>query len=329
MEQHRRSLRVGAFAIACALILRLGALGIFQSVADFLAKPNITSMLIYLETGRIVRFSPSGGLLFFAPESPEPLFPEKIDWEVPSFSAEDGKKVKIRNDAKLNPDVESLIQKPLTWDLMGDEPTVLIYHTHATESYTKNGEDYKETAPYRSVDEKYNMVSIGDRIAQQLEANGIRVLHDRTTHDYPSYNGSYSRSRKTVESYLKKYPSIKLVMDIHRDAIGDKEQWKSTVTVNGQTSSQLMVVMASNASGLSHPNWQENLALGLKLHTQLERIAPGICRPLNLRAQRFNQDESPGALLVEVGTAGNTHQEALYAAEVLVQAILSLAKGSG
>lgn len=329
MDQYRRSLRVGAFAIACALLLRLGALGVFQSVADFLAKPNIASLLIYLETGRIVRFSPSGGLLFFAPESPAPLFPEKIDWDVPTFSAEDGKNVKIRNDTKLNPDVESLIQKPLTWDLTGQEPTVLIYHTHATESYTKNGEKYEESGAYRTLDENYNMVSVGDRIAEQLEANGITALHDRTTHDYPSYNGAYSRSRKSIESYLKEYPSIKLILDIHRDAAGDKQQWKSTVTVNGQTSSQLMVVMASNASGLTHPNWQENLALGLKLHTQLERIAPGICRPLNLRGQRFNQDESAGALLIEVGTAGNTHQEALYAAEVLVQAILSLAKGTG
>ncbi len=329
MDQHRRSLRVGAFVIVCALLLRLGALGVFQSVANFLAKPNITSLMIYLETGRIVRFSPSEGLMFFAPESPPPLFPEKVSWDAPVFLAEDAKNVKIRNDAGLNPDLEKLIVKPLQWDLTVDKPTVLIYHTHATESYTKSGENYKETAPYRSLDEGYNMVSIGDRIAEVLESAGIKVLHDRTTHDYPSYNGSYGRSRKTIESYLKEYPSIQLVMDIHRDAVGNEKQWKSTATVNGQTTSQLMMVIGTTASGLKHPNWQENLALGLKIHTQLERIAPGICRPLNLRSQRFNQDESPGALLVEVGTAGNTHQEAAYAAEVLAQAIVSLAKGAG
>ena len=136
-------------------------------------------------------------------------------------------------------------------------------------------------------------------------------------------------TRADIEAYLKEYPSICLVLDLHRDASGDiNDQMRTKATVNGQASAQLMLVVGSNGTGLKHPDWQKNLALALKLQVQLERQAPGICRNINLRGQRFNQDESPGALLVEVGAAGNTHREALTAVEVLAQAILDLAHGA-
>ena len=87
--------------------------------------------------------------------------------------------------------------------------------------------------------------------------------------------------------------------------------------------------MLPDGTWQEHPDWEENLALGLKLHTQCQRISPGIMRYVNLQAQRFNQDLSPGALIVEIGAAGNTHAEALTATEVLAEAILSLANGTG
>lgn len=207
---------------------------------------------------------------------------------------------------------------------------MLILHTHATESYTRaSDEDYKESAPYRTLDEDYNMVSVGTELARLLEAGGIGVIHDRTLHDYPSYNGSYNHARRSIEDYLAEYPSVRLVLDLHRDASGDNHsQLRTEAVVDGETSAQIMLVVGTNASGLKHPNWEENLALALKLHVQLERLAPGICRYVNLRAQRFNQDESPGALIVEVGGAGNSHDEALRAARVLASAILDLAHGT-
>ena len=226
--------------------------------------------------------------------------------------------------------LEELLVQPLDWDLHSGAPTVLILHTHATESYTKaKGEVYKETSAFRTLDEEYNMVSVGDRVAKLLEAGGITVIHDRQLHDYPSYNGSYNHARKSMAEILKKYPTIRLVLDLHRDASGDNyNQMRTEAEVNGKASAQLMLVIGTDASGLKHPQWEENLALGLKLHSQLERIAPGICRYVNLRGQRFNQDLSPGALLVEVGAAGNSHEEALIAAEVLAQGILDLANGT-
>ena len=333
MDHHQQSLRLGATVIACALLLRLNASGFFAPVAEFLAQPSISSLLIYLETGRIVRFSPSSdALLVFSPESATPDFaadPTEAAL-LPAFTAEDAASIEIKYSCSARPDVENLLQQPLDWDLHSGAPTVLILHTHATESYTQaRGESYKETSAFRTLDESYNMVSIGDHVAKLLEDGGITVIHDRQLHDYPSYNGSYNHARKSVAEILKKYPTIQLVLDLHRDASGDDyNQMRTEATVDGKTSAQLMLVIGTDASGLKHPQWEENLALGLKLHCQLERIAPGICRYVNLRGQRFNQDLSTGALLIEVGAAGNSHEEALIAAEVLAQGILELSKGT-
>ena len=333
MDHQHQSLRIGAAAILCALLLRLSGSGILQDVADFLSEPEISSLLIYLETGRIVRFSPSSqSEAVFSMESHIPDFAQDqpVLTPLPAFSADDGAAVTIKSNCDLEPDVGALIAQPLSWDLTGTEPTVLILHTHATESYTKStGERYTESSAYRTLDDGYNMISIGDHLAQLLQAGGVGVIHDRTLHDYPSYSGSYSHARKAIAAYLEEYPSIQLVLDLHRDASGDNNnQMRTEATVDGKSSAQIMLVVGTNGSGLSHPDWEQNLALGLKLHTQLERIAPGITRYVNLRAQRFNQDMSPGALIVEIGAAGNTHDEALTATEVLAEGILSLAKGT-
>lgn len=338
MDHQQSSLRMGACVIICALLLRLTASGFFQPVAEFLAKPNIAAFLIYLETGRIVRFSPSSEVLeVFAYESAIPDFALELltptqpvqELQLPVFSASDADSVKFKNSAGLDYNAGELMTRPLNWDLTVQEPTVLILHTHTTESYTRSeGEIYEESAAFRTLDEAYNMVSVGERLTQLLEAGGVTVLHDRELHDYPSYNGSYNDARKAMERYLEEYPSIRLVLDLHRDASGDlNNQMRTQATVDGKSSAQIMLVVGTDGTGLKHPNWEDNLALALKLQVQLERCAPGICRNINLRAQRFNQDESSGALLVEVGAAGNTHAEALTAIEVLAEAILDLSKG--
>ena len=339
MDHQQWSLRFGTSVIICALLLRLTATGFFQPVAELLAKPNIASLLIYLETGRIVRFSPSSEVLeVFAYESAVPEFalwtvpatePEEAETQ-PVFCAADAEEIKFKNGSGLRYDKGALIEQPLYWDLTAVEPTVLILHTHTTESYTKvKGETYEETAAFRTLDEAYNMVSVGDHLAQLLTDGGVTVIHDRELHDYPSYNGSYNHARKAMERNLKENPSICLVLDLHRDASGDvQNQMRTKATVDGAAAAQIMFVVGTNGTGLKHPDWKENLALALKLQVQMERLAPGICRKLNLRGQRFNQDQSPGALLVEVGAAGNTREEALRAVEVLARAILDLSHGT-
>ena len=333
MDHNRLSLRIGAAAILCALLLRLGGSGLLRHAGKILAEPTIASWMIYLETGRTVRFSPSSeDREVFSLESHTPDF--AVDTQdmtvLPSFTGEDGAAVNIKYNCTYRPDVEKLITEPLSWDLTGQEPTVLILHTHATESYTKSaGERYTETSAFRTLDESYNMISVGAHLTQLLEAGGVGVIHDRTLHDYPSYSGSYNHARKSIAQYLEEYPSIRLVLDLHRDASGDNSnQMRTRAEVDGKESAQIMLVVGTSGSGLKHPNWEQNLALGLKLHTQLERTAPGITRYVNLRAQRFNQDMSPGCLIVEIGAAGNTHAEALVATEVLAESILALAEGN-
>jgi len=323
LKELNRARRVGAAAVACACLLRLFAAGVPEKLYFRFVQPNIDTFLTKLETGRNVRFSSS--IDTFSPnfmESPPPFLPEPTEPPLPAFSGEE--EIELYYAANKNPDIEGLLSKPLEWDLFTEDPAVLILHTHSTESYTKTGEDYQETSAWRTLDENYNMLSIGQRVGEILEGNGIGVIHDQTLYDYPSYNGSYTRTRTALRELLKEHSGIRLILDLHRDAAGtDTNQMRTKAVVNGTSSAQLMVVIGTN-----HDSYEENLSLGLKLHAQLEQQAKGIMRPLQLRTQRFNQDLSSGALLIEVGAAGNSHPEALVAAEELAKAVIALAKGT-
>lgn len=340
MNQHRLVVRVGAGAVAFALILRFFGTTGFTPMAAMLQRTDVLSFLIYLQTGRLVSTvlqteEPTSAET--QPTEPEPSAPQEsqagqtqpdpIRQEV--FSPSDLQNIAVSYGCDYRPNLENLLLTGISWNLTAQEPTVLIVHTHATECYTPaEGETYGESGSYRTLEEPYNMVSIGDEIARVLEEGGICVLHDRTYHDYPSYNSAYASSRASVEAYLEQYPSIRLVLDIHRDASGGENQLTTWATVDGEASSQLMLVVGTHSMDAPHENWQQNLSLALKLHALLQRENPGICRPVNLRDWRFNQDLSAGSLLVEVGAAGDSHQQALTAARALAEGILALARGA-
>ena len=254
-------------------------------------------------------------------ESPPPAAPQPTEPPLPSFS--DPEKVELYYACSVSPDIGALMEKPLSWDLTGEKPTVLIIHTHSTESYTRRGEAYTETSAYRTLDDNYNMLSIGRRVQALLGENGIVAIQDTSLHDYPSYNGSYVDARKSIQKLLKEYPTIQMVLDLHRDASGGASQMRTLAHVDGSDSAQLMIVVGTN-----YDTWEENLSLALKLQVQLEQAAPGITRPISLRPQRFNQDLVPFSLLVEVGSAGDTLEEALRAADFLAACIVSLQNGS-
>ena len=334
MKQERKVLRAGVVMILLAAVWRVAAGGNWMPVVEFLGSEKAAAFLFYLSTGRVVHPEAAAreetqaavGLIPTAATAPtEGEKPPQLQ-----FSQEDTACFALYDLAKKPVDAQALLLSPLEWELVGDAPTVLILHTHATESYTKNGEDYEESAHYRTRDTHYNMVQIGARLTQALEAAGIGVIHDTTLHDYPSYTGSYNNSRKAVEDYLEAYPSIELVLDLHRDAALDAKgrQMVTRAEVNGAVSAQLMLVVGTNASGLKHPNWKENMALAAKLHVTLEKAHEGIARPICFRAERFNQDLHPGMLLIEVGSAGNTQQQAFLATDCLAQAIIALAHGA-
>ena len=329
MEQ--KVLRVSTLVVVSALLLRLlsGFLPILPSQA--------VSVMLFLQTGRLVR----PGNIIFTPGATEPLEhttpsadptqPEQQNpvQDLPVFSAGDAALLAINSSFRYEADLPALLTQPLNWELAADAPTVLILHSHGSESYAPTGE-YAEVSPYHTLENDHNMISVGEYIAQRLEAAGISVLHDTALHDQPSYNAAYNNSRESIRQYLEEYPSIELVLDLHRDSIEDAagNQVVQTVFAGDQTLAPLMLVVGTDYSGLEHPQWRENLSLALKLQTQLEGLCPGICRNINLRTQRFNQDLSPGALLIEVGSSGNSRQEALRSAGVLAEAILSLAHGS-
>ena len=316
MEQ--KALQVGATVLAMALLLRLAG-------TNETASRELGKTLIFLSSGRMVVET----TLPEERETPQPapqIQEDKAD-AVPVFGETEESLVQV--SASWEVDILPLLQEPLQWNLKADTPTVLILHSHATESYEKRA-DYAETSPYRTLDINYNMVSIGDRLTALLEAGGIRVIHDRTLYDYPSYNNAYGNARQGISEILEENPGICLILDLHRDASEDAQgnQKTSTVTIDGNPSANLMLVMGSDKGSLSYPNWERNLSLAVKLQAQLEQMYPGLCRPIKLVASRYNQDLSNGALLIEVGTAGNTHSEAMQAAQYLAEGILALANGA-
>lgn len=318
MGIERKSLRAGTAAIVGAVALRLltNVLPVWSGIGV-----NLASLLMFAESGR-----------WLADEQPEQSIPQipvtepvQVAQTVPpvEFTQEDVACVSFYNTSSVTPDVSALLSKPLSWDLHTPSPKVLILHTHACEGYA-------ESANYRSLDPEKNMVSVGDVLAKKLEQAGIGVIHDRTLHDQASYDGSYDASRESLSAWLEKYPDICLVLDLHRDAIADSQgkQIGTSVTVNGKETARVMLLLGMGYSWEANPYWEQNLEVGVKLQAQLERLAPGICRPLCLRNSRYNQDLAPGSMLIEVGAAGNTQAQALAAAEYLADAIIALSAGS-
>lgn len=336
MDMEKWCLRVGAAAVIGAILLRLSSGGVLGTVVEALSTPEALSVMLYLETGRVVRpvqpQLPEEETQSTAPEETQETVPPEQALQEPVqavFAAEDAALVEVNSVCGYDTDLTAWLQQPLAWDLTQEAPTVLILHTHGTESYTKT-EEYQESSSYRTLDTDYNVVSIGTELEKILRSGGINVIHDTTMYDSPSYSSSYSNARKSIRTYLEEYPSIRLVLDIHRDSVegSDGEQVRFTTQKDGQTTAQLMMVVGTDANGLNHPNWSENMSLAVKLHAQLEKNCPGICRPISFRSQRFNQDLSTGAMLIEVGSAGNTRAEALLAAQILGQAIIELSQGT-
>ena len=223
------------------------------------------------------------------------------------------------NNYSDNPLTAADLEGGFAAQLGAEEPQVLIIHSHGSEAYTMPpGEEYEESSESRTLDTNYNVVRVGDEIASVLSQYGISSIHDRTLYDYPEYNGAYDRSLASIESYLEKYPSISFVLDIHRDAISDSEgnPYQVVSAEPEGTAAQLTLVMGSGGSGAPHENWLENLKLAAAVQNTIAQDHPTLMRPITLRNSRYNQHCTTGSLLVEVGAAGNSLDEALLAARL-------------
>lgn len=221
----------------------------------------------------------------------------------------------IRNTSGYDIDIDSVLSAGCPIRLETGKPQILIIHTHSSEAYSPAGLDkYDDLGTNRTLDQNLNVIRIGKELAKIFEDCGLNVIHDTQVFDYPSYTGSYNRSCEAVEKYLADYPSIKIVIDLHRDALcSDTVTYKTTATEQGVCASQVMLFVGSDASGLEHPNWRQNLSLALYLQNAVCQSYPSLMRPITLTKYRYNQHLSPGSMIIEVGSNGNTLQEALAA----------------
>ncbi len=231
--------------------------------------------------------------------------------------------VYLYNRTSKTVDLAALAQAEIAVDLSRNGPQILIIHTHGSEAYTMDGEDiYQESDASRTTNERYNVVRIGDEMQAVFEEMGLSVVHDRTLYDYPQYSGAYGRSCEGIKAWLKEYPSIQIVLDVHRDALigEDGTVYKAITEVDGEKTAQVMMIVGTDDLGQAHPNWPNNLALAVRIQQNLDARWPTAARPVMLRSSRFNQQLTRGSLLVEVGSHGNTLQEAIRGARLFARA---------
>ncbi len=238
-----------------------------------------------------------------------------------------GVHVSNKTDVKLN--LAELLSKGLPFPVNktnSSSPQVLIVHTHATEAFADaDAGYYVKSASTRSTDVEKNVVRVGRAIAETLKAAGIATLHDQTLHDSPNY----TRSAETIRRYLQEYPSIRVVIDAHRDAIDkdDDTKIKPTATVQGKKAAQVMILAGCETGSVEgFPNWEQNLRVCLLLQRRLEADYPGLARPLLFKACKYNFDLLPGSMLIEIGTDANTLAEAVYSGELLATALAKVLK---
>ena len=203
---------------------------------------------------------------------------------------------------------------------------VLIFHTHTCESYTPSEMyNYTMTGNYRTTDSNYNVIRVGAELTTYLTKKGFNVVHDGTYHDYPSYSGSYARSLETVERLLYG-KDTDIVIDLHRDAVGNGDTYGPTVMVNGQRVAQLMFVIGTDGGGLEHPNWVQNLKVAVKIQEKANEMYPGLFRSIIIRNSRYNQHVAKGASIIEVGATANTMEECLLSMQCLANVMEEVCK---
>ena len=223
------------------------------------------------------------------------------------------KGVKIKNETGYD-----LSDEDLNYDkLKIDKSNIIIFHTHTCESYTSSKKySYTPTGNYRTTDLKYSVARVGDELTNYLKKYNFNVTHNKTYHDYPSYNGSYSRSLSTVSGILKK-TKADIIIDLHRDAIGSYSGYAPTVKIGDDECAQIMFVIGTDGGKLKHPNWKSNLQFAIKIQEFANKEYPGLFKPIILRNSRYNQHLGKAACIIEVGSTGNKLEQCLNSMKYL------------
>lgn len=330
----RRNRRYCALMLVVSVCLRICmALGLDAAAVSAVSRVAQTQefarFLLYLGTGNVAQAEqlpaeePQLWVLKVKstaePEQPQPQAEPESAAPV-TLPLADAEKLVIAGGCTYAVDKQALLKRPSSLSFSQEQPQILIVHTHGTEAYTPTPEaPYAESGSYRTLDAAQSVIRVGDVLAETLQERGIAVLHDRTLNDYPSYNDSYATALTKLQQWKQQYPDLQMVIDVHRDAVEDGagQAVALSATQQGESCARLMLVVGTDQGGLTHPQWQENLANALKLQAVLEGQYPGLCRDLDLRTERFNQHVTPGSLLVEVGSNGNTLAQAERSARLL------------
>ena len=215
---------------------------------------------------------------------------------------------------------QTLLGKDLTIDQSGEGPKVLIYHTHSQEAF----------ADSRKGEESDTIVGVGEYLAQLLnETYQIPTLHHKGVYDL--IDGKLDRSRAyelalpEVEKILKENPSIEVVIDLHRDGVGDSTHLVEEI--NGKPTAQIMFfngMRRTKANGpieyLKNPYIEDNLAFSLQMQLAAQKY-PGFTRRIYLKSYRYNMHVTPKTLLVEAGAQTNTVEEMRNAMEILAETL--------
>lgn len=239
-----------------------------------------------------------------------------IENNVPTNFTNEYHGVYVKNGTDYN-----LTEEILNPNVDVNNKNIMIFHTHTCESYTATEKfNYTQTGTYRTTDINYNVVRVGTELTNQLKSYNYNVIHDKTYHDYPAYNGSYERSLTTVKNLLITNNETDVIFDIHRDAIADYS-YAPTVKIGEEYAAQLMFVIGTDGGGLEHPNWQQNLKFAIKIQEKANELYPGLFKPIVLRNSRYNQHIAKGASIIEVGATGNTLEQCLTSMKYLAKVI--------
>lgn len=221
--------------------------------------------------------------------------------------------------------VQTLLEKDCTIQKAeGEEPQILIYHTHSQEGYSDSVEGDLSTT----------VVAVGDRLTQILEETyGYHVLHDTGTYDKGDRDHAYNKAAPALEKILADHPSIEVVIDLHRDGVG--ENTRLVTEMDGKQMAQVMFfngLSKTTSTGeinyLRNPYIQDNLAFSLKMQIAATELYPGFTRKIYLKSYRYNMHYCPKSLLIEVGAQTNTLQEALNAMDPLAAVLDKVLSGS-
>ena len=220
--------------------------------------------------------------------------------------------VKIKNETDYN-----LTEDMLKPDIKIENKNIILFHTHSCESYTSSEQyPYTPTGTFRTTDLNFTVTRVGTELETYMKKYNYNVIHDTSYHDYPAYNGSYTRSLKTVEDILSTNKAD-IIIDLHRDAIGSRSDYAPTVKIGNEYAAQVMFVIGTNNGGLWHPDWNQNLKFAIKVQEKAEELYPGLFKPIMVTKSRYNQHTGKYASIIEVGATGNTLEQCLTSMKYL------------